>query len=143
MGRIVVGVDDSAEADAALRWALDEARLRQATLEIVHTWVFPAIGEVSGGAVSTLVSDLEQAATALLDRVVDPVVGGDPGVKVERRVLEGAAAGVLVEVAAGADLLVVGSRGRGGFVGLLLGSVAQQCVHHATCPVVVVRQAQE
>ena len=88
---------------------------------------------------NVFVNDLEQAATERLDRVVDSIVGTDPGVKVERRVLEGGAAGVLVDIAAGADLLVVGSRGRGGFAGLLLGSVAQQCVHHATCPVVVVR----
>ena len=143
MGRIVVGVDDSAEAAAALRWALEEARLRNATLEVVHTWVFPAIGEVPGGSVDILVRDLERGAADLLDRVADAIVGTDPGVKVERRVLEGAAAGVLVDAAAEADLLVVGSRGRGGFAGLLLGSVAQQCVHHAKCPVVVVRHAQE
>ena len=143
MGRIVVGVDSSAEAAAALRWALDEARLRHASLEVVHVWVFPTIGELPGGAVNAFVNDLERAATDLLDRVVDPIVGTDPGVEVERRVLEGAAASVLVEAAAGADLLVVGSRGRGGFAGLLLGSVAQQCLHHATCPVVVVRRKDE
>jgi nucleotide-binding universal stress UspA family protein len=142
MGRIVVGVDDSAEATAALRWALAEARLRDDTLELVHTWEFPAIGEVPGGSVDILVHDLEKGAADLLDRVAAAIVGTDPGVKIERRILEGPAAGVLVDAAAEADLLVVGSRGRGGFAGLLLGSVAQRCVHQAKCPVVVVRHAE-
>lgn len=141
MGRIVVGVDDSPQAAAALRWALDEARLRHATLEVVHTWLFPVIGDVAGAAADTLVRDLERAARQLLDHVVDGVAGSDPGVKVERRVVEGGAAMVLIDAAVDAELLVVGSRGRGGFAGLLLGSVAQQCLHHAPCPVVVVRSA--
>lgn len=140
MARIVVGIDDSPAATAALRWALEEARLRQATLEIVHTWVFPAVGELPGGTVDTLVADLERGATAVMDEVVDEVVGAEPGVNVVRRVLEGSAGRILIETAVGADLLVVGSRGRGGFAGLLLGSVAQQCIHHARCPVVVVRE---
>ena len=139
MGRIVVGVDGSPQAAVALRWALDEARLRQATLEVVHAWLFPVVGDVPGAAVDSLARDLERAAGELLDHVVDDVAGSDPAVKVDRRVLEGGAASVLVDVAADADLLVVGSRGRGGFAGLLLGSVAQQCVHHAPCPVVIVQ----
>jgi nucleotide-binding universal stress UspA family protein len=143
MGRIVVGIDGSAEAAAALRWALEEAVLRSAVLEVVHAWVFPTIGELPGGAVSGLITELERAAGELLDRVVGAVVGDDTRVKVERRVLEGSAGKALVEAAAGADLLVVGSRGRGGFAGLLLGSVAQQCVHHAPCPVVVVHRQEE
>ena len=139
MARIVVGVDGSPAAAAALRWALDEAGLRRATLEVVHTWVFPAIDELPGGAVDQLVSDLQRCATDVLDHVVDGIAGANPDVEVVRRVLEGSPGRVLTEIAAGADLLVVGSRGRGGFAGLLLGSVAQQCVHHARCPVVVVR----
>lgn len=139
MARIVVGVDDSPAASAALRWALEEARLRRATLEVVHTWAFPAMSELPGGAVDTLLADLERGATEVLGQVLDEVVGAETRVNVVRRVLQGAPAAILVERASGADLLVVGSRGRGGFVGLLLGSVAQQCVHHAPCPVVVVR----
>ncbi|HVW34181.1 MAG TPA: universal stress protein [Acidimicrobiia bacterium] len=139
MGRIVVGVDASPEAEAALRWAVEEARLRHAIVEVVHAWLFPGVGEVPGRSISIAVSDVEHDATQQLDRIVDAVVGADPEVKVERRVIEGSAAPVLVDAAAGADLLVIGSRGHGGFVGLLLGSVAQQCVHHAPCPVVVVR----
>ncbi|MEW6470874.1 MAG: universal stress protein [Actinomycetota bacterium] len=141
MGHIVVGVDGSPEAAAALRWALGEARLRHATLEAVHAWLFPVVGDVPGAAVDSLARALERAADGLLNQVVDDVAGTDPGVKLERRVVEGAAAAVLIDAAAGADLLVVGSRGRGGFAGLLLGSVAQQCLHHAPCPVVLVRDS--
>lgn len=139
MARIVVGVDDSPEAAAALRWALDEARLRQASLEVVHSWLFPALGDVPGAAAETLTRDLEEGARRLVDEVVAGGIGSDPGIPVERHVREGSAAAVLVDAASGADLLVLGSRGRGGFAGLLLGSVTQQCVHHAPCPVVVVR----
>jgi nucleotide-binding universal stress UspA family protein len=135
----VVGVDGSPQGAAALRWAVDEARLRQATLEVVHAWLFPVVGDVPGAAMDTLARDLERAAGELLDHVVDEVAGTDPGDKLDRRVVEGGAAAVLVDAAAGADLLVVGSRGRGGFAGLLLGSVAQQCLHRAPCPVGVVR----
>jgi nucleotide-binding universal stress UspA family protein len=141
MARIVVGIDDSPAAADALRWALEEARRRGATLEVVHTWTFPIASELPGGEVSRLVTDLERAASEVLDEVLDGIVGDDPEVNVVRRVLEGPPARILIEAAVGADLLVVGSRGRGGFVGLLLGSVAQQCVHHAPCPVVVVRKA--
>lgn len=142
MARIVVGIDESPAATAALRWALEEARLRGATVEVVHCWTFPAIGELPGAALTQLLADLERAATETLDRVVDEVAGPEADVKVVRRVLEGGAGRNLVDTAAGADLLVVGSRGHGGFTGLLLGSVAQQCVHHAPCPVVVVRDDQ-
>ncbi|HUP33419.1 MAG TPA: universal stress protein, partial [Gaiellaceae bacterium] len=70
------------------------------------------------------------------------VVGGrDPGIEVERRVVPEPPVEALLDAAAGADLLVVGSRGRGGFTGLLLGSVGQQVAHHAPCPVVIVRRA--
>jgi nucleotide-binding universal stress UspA family protein len=75
----------------------------------------------------------------LLRQTVAEAASGHPTVRVNEIVMEGGAARSLLEVADGADLLVVGSRGRGGFTGLLLGSVSQQCVHHATCPVVVVR----
>ena len=61
------------------------------------------------------------------------------GVEIDRAVVEGAAAPTLIEAAAGSDLLVLGSRGHGGFAGLLLGSVTQQCAHHAPCPLVIVR----
>jgi nucleotide-binding universal stress UspA family protein len=142
-GLIVVGVDSSEGAKAALRFALEEAKLRQATLRVVHTWQFGYIG-VSGiegfsPVVGADLGDLRHTAALALDAVMHEVVPHSNGVVIERRVSEGAPATVLVDESRLADLLVVGSRGHGGFAGLLLGSVGQQCAHHAACPVVIVR----
>jgi nucleotide-binding universal stress UspA family protein len=138
-GRIVVGVDGSAPAEAALRWALAEARLRGAVCEVVHVWSYPVVADIAGMAAAGVAwPDLEADARRLLEEVIERVRPEAAGVTVETRVAEGTAAGVLIEAARDADLLVVGSRGRGGFVGLLLGSVSQQVAHHAPCPVVIV-----
>jgi nucleotide-binding universal stress UspA family protein len=83
--------------------------------------------------------ELRGAARAALDATLDEAIPDTGDVNVERRVVEGAPAAVLVDESRDADLLVVGSRGRGGFAQLLLGSVSQQCAHHANCPVVIVR----
>lgn len=142
-GLIVVGVDGSEEAKAALRFALDEAELRQATVRVVHSWQFGYIG-VSGiegfsPVVGADLGDLRRRAEVALDALLHEVASAGSGVVVEQHVVEGAPATVLVDESRDADLLVVGSRGHGGFAGLLLGSVSQQCAHHATCPVVIVR----
>jgi nucleotide-binding universal stress UspA family protein len=136
---VVVGVDGSAGANAALRWALAEARLRKAPLRIVHTWRSSYIGGADGftNTLDVDVSDLYRAAEELLEKVIGEVVGVED-VRIERQVVQGSAADVLVGAVAAGDLLVVGSRAHGGFAGLLLGSVSQQCVHHAPCTVVVV-----
>jgi nucleotide-binding universal stress UspA family protein len=143
MGVIVVGVDNSEGAKAALRFALEEARLRQATLRIVHAWQFGYIGATGlEGALPAMGGELEdfrQGAAAALDETLREVGAETDGVTIERRVDQGTAAGVLVEESRRADLLVVGSRGHGGFAQLLLGSVSQQCAQHAFCPVVIVR----
>jgi nucleotide-binding universal stress UspA family protein len=143
MGVIVVGVDHSAGAEEALRFAFEEAQLRQVTLRAVHAWQFGYIGAPSlEGAVAVLGAELDEhrsAAGAVLDAMVREAIPDAGEVEIERRVMEGAAAAVLVEESRGADLLVVGSRGHGGFAQLLLGSVSQQCAHHAECPVVIVR----
>ncbi len=139
--RIVVGVDGSDESVASLRWALDEALLRNATVEVVHAWHYPYSGytDITGMAAGVLDrDDLEQAARAELDHAIEKAGATTAGVPIEPVLVEGSAAGRLIEAAAGADLLVLGSRGRGGFAGLLLGSVSQQCSHHAPCPIVVV-----
>ncbi len=141
-GLIVVGVDSSDGAKAALRFALMEAKLRQATLRVVHTWRFGYIG-VSGiegfsPVVGADLGDLRRTAEVALDAVMHEVAPDADGVVIERRVSEGAPATVLVDESRQADLLVVGSRGHGGFAGLLLGSVSQQCAQHAACPVVIV-----
>jgi len=147
---IVVGVDGSAGGAEALRWAVAEARLRKAPLRVVHAWTYGYTGMPLGGfaamggfdsyvSIGIDVIDLQRAAEHLIERTTEEVAGGVEGIEVERQIVEGAAAQVLIGASVGADLLVVGSRGHGGFVGLMLGSVSQQCVHHAPCPVVVVR----
>lgn len=145
---VVVGVDGSAGAREALRWALAEARLRKSPLRAVHAWMFGYVGgsvegyPYWGGSLGSYTSlgvdleDLHRAAEDLLERALAEVEA--EGVEIERQVVQGPAAEVLVNAAAPGDLLVVGSRGHGGFADLLLGSVSQQCVHHAPCPVVVV-----
>ena len=138
MARIVVGVDDSPGGRAALSWALDEAALRHATLEVVHAWRMP----LSEGWNSEWPADeawFREEAGKLVARLIDECRDPASTVEIEQVPLkcEGPAFGLL-EQSRSADLLVVGSRGRGGFKGLLLGSVSTQCVHHATCPVVVI-----
>jgi len=112
MGVIVVGVDHSAGAKAALRFALEEARVRHATLRVVHAWEFGFIGATGfEGALPVLGGELEEyrkAAAAALDETLKEVVADTDGVKIERRVDQGEAAAVLVEESRSADLLVVG-----------------------------------
>ena len=132
---IVVGIDHTVAAKAALRFALEEARFRQARLLAVHA--IDPFGSYPSLAVD--VSVVQRAAEKLLEDVTGAVNGEADDVEIERRVVEGAAGAVLVAESRGADLLVVGSRGQARLAGLLLGSVSQQCAHHAACPVVIVR----
>lgn len=133
--RVVVGVDASPAAKEALAWAAHYARLSGARLDVVHAWrlgdEYAWVQELPPPAPRTAVAQAE------LQKMVDEVVGF--GVDAEVRVVEGHAAKVLVHQADGALLLVVGSRGHGGFEGLLLGSVSAQCAAHSPCSVVVVR----
>ncbi len=139
MRSIVVGVDGSEESKAALRWALDEGRLRGARVRALYAWSFPPMATSWGyvGPAAIDLGALQREAGERLDSVI--AEAKTEGVDVEHAVVQGSAAQVLVEAAADADLLVVGSRGHGGFAGLLLGSVSQQCAHHARCPVVIIR----
>ncbi len=143
MAMIVVGVDGSDSAQAALRFAVQEARLRGAGVRAVMGvyLLTMAYGEMSGWGPSgpgVDPTELEEGARAALDRAVDAL--GEPAdVQVERVVDFGQPAQVLIDEARDADLLVVGSRGHGGFAGLVLGSVSHQCAMHASCPVVIVR----
>ena len=141
---IIVGVDTSAGAMKALRFALEEARLRNTPLRVVHSWRYGYIGGSGLQAYPALVgaglNEAREAAEADLDAMLKHVVREAVSeVQIERRVVEGAPASVLVEESRSSELLVVGSRGLGGFSGLLLGSVSQQCAQHAACPVVIVR----
>jgi nucleotide-binding universal stress UspA family protein len=134
--RIVVGIDGSLPSCDALRWAADEANLRGVTLEVVHAWTVPPLDLYASSTVSPELC--EHAAQRVLDAAVVRVGRTPEDPPVEKRLVMGTASDVLVDASRDADLLVVGSHGRGGLAGLLLGSVSQQVLHHARCPVVVV-----
>ena len=140
-GFIVVGIDGSESARLAARWAAGEAELRHVSLELVSAWDMPAYGFSFGAAanIDDMLKALRMAAESRLAEAIDEVRAVSSGIDVSTNVVEGQAAAVLVEAARGADLLVVGSRGLGGFRDLLLGSVSEQCANHAACPVVIVR----
>jgi nucleotide-binding universal stress UspA family protein len=153
MGAIVVGVDGSEGSLAALRWALAEARLRGSSVRAVHAYQSPPLsatevgmGIAGGIGVPAMYTDhseqLRQAIETEARNVIEQSLRGVAtdsfeGLEIERAPVEGPAAQTLIEAGRGAELLVVGSRGRGGFVGLLLGSVSQQCALHPPCPVVI------
>jgi nucleotide-binding universal stress UspA family protein len=137
---IVVGVDGSDGAREALRFALEEARLRGAAVRAVAAWQVP-VAAYGGALVSpdpALVDQLAAEARSAVERALADAGDLAADADVDTVVREGAPAQVLLEEADDAVLLVVGSRGLGGFRGLLLGSVSQQCAHHAPCPVVIV-----
>jgi nucleotide-binding universal stress UspA family protein len=134
--RIVVGVDGFESSTAALRWAIHQAKLTGAVVEAVTAWHIP-VG--TGWAPPPDWPDYQDDARSVLCEAIAEMCAIDPDVQVCPRVVEGRAGQVLVEAAEGAELLVVGSRGHGGFAEALLGSVGQYCVHHAPCPVVIMR----
>jgi nucleotide-binding universal stress UspA family protein len=135
-GKIVVGVDASPGSVRALRWAYEEAALRRMSVEIVNVWHYPYTGGMAVYAIPE--KEFELGAQQVVHRTLDEAGPSPEGVTVDTLIVRGGAAQCLLELAGAADLLVVGSRGHGGFAGLLLGSVSQQCAHHSPCPVVVV-----
>ena len=140
--RVVVGVDGSASSREALRWTLRQAELTGASVDAVMVWEYPAPVGGWGMAPMGMIDNSDFgsiAAKALQDAVEQAVGGAGSDVPIRRLVLEGNPARVLIDVSQDADLLVVGTRGHGGFAGLMLGSVSTHCVHHASCPVVVIR----
>jgi nucleotide-binding universal stress UspA family protein len=145
MSTIVVGVDGSPGALDALRFALSEARLRGAEVRAIAAWQIPAVAYAGGYGPgdSEVWNNLEQAARDRLGRALEEARDLAADVETDTVVREGLPAQVLLEEAHDADLLVVGSRGLGGFRGLLLGSVGQQCAHHAPCPLVIVPHARD
>jgi nucleotide-binding universal stress UspA family protein len=146
-GRIVVGVDGSETGRSALRFAAGEARLRNATLVAAHAWQFTApvaVGttDVMAMPVQNLGAELaadRELAERLLDEAIEDALGPSPDVEVERLLVEDAPGDGLVAAAKDADLLVVGSRGRGSLAAAVLGSVSHHAVQHSPCPVVIVR----
>ena len=142
INRIVVGVDGSDSSREALRWAYDEAAHHGASITAVSCWHPPALPMTPPyGSIPPegYVSQPKQDALDLLERFVADLDVREPAVDVRTSVEEGNPAKVLIERSVEADLVVVGSRGHGGFKGMLLGSVSQHLVAHAECPVVVVR----
>ena len=143
--RIVVGVDGSITARLATRWAAQEARFRGAKLELVSAWDMPSYTYGFGYAVVTdeLLKDLAGGAEGNLATAAQEARAEAADVEVQTSAVRGQAARVLLDTSKDAVLLVVGSRGLGGFRELLLGSVSQQCAHYSTCPVVIVRHMHE
>jgi len=137
--RIVVGVDGSAPSKAALAWAIGQAGLTGAVVEAVIAWESPAFA-----GYPDLMPDndwQEELAGHIVGDTVAEVAGSTGPVVIKNKIMKGNAAEVLLAESSGADLLVVGNRGFGGLAGALLGSTGQHCVHHATCPVVVIRES--
>ncbi len=138
--RIVVGVDGSDTSRKALTWAYDEAGHHGASLVVVTTWQPPTLPLYGSVPPEEYGDQPRKEALELLERFTSELVPKDPAVDIRTSVEEGKIpATVLIERSMDADLVVVGSRGHGGFVGMLLGSVSQHIVAHAECPVVVVR----
>jgi nucleotide-binding universal stress UspA family protein len=138
--RVIVGVDGSPESVEALGWAAQYAAATGASITAVHAWHYPASRPVPAGRPPQAITDEVRAMMQeSLDLALTQVFGTTKPEKVGTKVAYGHPAMVLVDESAGADLLVVGSRGHGAFHGMLLGSVSIHCVTTATCPVVVVR----
>lgn len=143
----MVGVDGSDASRDALRWAAEEARLRFAPLVALYAWSFvqpqpigdPGMLAVPAGDLAGQLSAESDAAQIGLDQAVEESLGAEPGVEVERKLVEGDAGEALVAASKDAELVVVGSHGRSGFKAALLGSVSRHVVDHAACPVVVVK----
>jgi nucleotide-binding universal stress UspA family protein len=135
--RVVVGIDGSTTADAALRWALEEARSRGATLEVVHAWHMPFVAPYPYMATACDADSFEKIARDTLDDAIRRA-GPAAGDEISKLTSLSGPASLILDVAKGADLIVVGSRGLGSVKGALLGSVSHQVTLHATCPVVVI-----
>ena len=144
-GRIVVGIDGSPESSAALRWAVEEAKLRDARVEAVHVWNYiPMTTAADSGLVpmswtdsAEMVDATHDAASRAAAQEVEGVLGAGHDVTIS--LVQGDASEALLETAKAADLLVVGNRGRGAIKELLLGSTSGRIADHAPCPVVIVR----
>jgi nucleotide-binding universal stress UspA family protein len=136
--RIVVGIDGSPVARLALEFAIDEARLHKASLYV--TYAYPAMaGALTGSTGKDYYEQVESEARELLQGLVAAAPSTE-GVEVEWVAVPGNPSEVLIEASRDAVMLVVGSRGGGGFLGLIMGSVSTQCVHYSHCPVLVVRE---
>lgn len=139
--QVVVGVDGSAASQAALRWAVDEARLRGASVTVIYAWQLPLeYGMYEGMVIADgAPEELEKAADRFAHDTVAAVVGEDESVPITVSLRHGTPSKVLAEASRDADLIVVGAEGHNAFTGMLLGSVSLHLVHHAACPITIVR----
>lgn len=135
--RVVVGVDGSEPSKAALRWGIKQAKLIGGVVDAVIVWRYPAsyawTPEIGAA------ERLRDTASTTLDKTLAEIVAVDESVAVRPVVGQGHPAQVLIDAADGAEMLVVGNRGHTTFSGALIGPISERCVHHASCPVVVVR----
>ncbi len=141
-GRIVVGVDGSTASSAALVEAFREASLQRIGLTVMHAWTGPGGFDVPGSELhwEHLARDTEDEELRMMAEQLAGLREEFPDVDVAQRLTEGGAVHALADASRGATLVVVGSRGRGGFASLLLGSVSHGVLHRAHCPVMVVRE---
>lgn len=139
-GSIVAGYDGSAEAADAVRWAAGHAQLRGFALHVVHCSIWPLLTRNLGPVPGVADSGLERSAEAILEDGVKHARAAAPGLLVEGTLLHGLPASHLAMIASGGEMIVVGSRGLGGFLGLLVGSVSLELAATADCPVAVIRQ---
>lgn len=140
---VVVGVDGSGSSSDAIRWAVDEALLRKTKVQAVYAWQSPLVTGFQSIPPDLLDTEaLDRHAREIVEAAVVEAGNVSGDVDIESRAIEGLPAKVLIEASRDAELLVLGSRGYGGFHEFLVGSVGQQCVQHAVCPVVIVRPGQ-
>jgi nucleotide-binding universal stress UspA family protein len=140
--RIVVGIDGSPESIGALRFAITEAEFRHAVVHVVSAFSYPHLTLlVPLGPEPPTPEQLQRDTSETIDRAIAEVAATGAGigeVEFRRDPVDDGPAAALLAAAKGAELLVVGARGRGGFAGLRLGSVSQQCAQHSPCPIVIV-----
>lgn len=137
-GRIVVGVDGSEPSKQALRWAAFVASTTGASIDAVASWRLNAFASGPAMIERPAEWDRTKEITAMLAATLTDVFADNPPARLNSVVREGVAAKVLIEASDGARMLLVGNRGHGGFVGLMLGSVSTACAAHASCPVMVI-----
>jgi nucleotide-binding universal stress UspA family protein len=142
-GPVVVGVDGSPASRRALEWAVREAAAKGTKVLAISAYRIPSLVSAAPYAAwsPALKEELADEANKVLSRLIWATAETHPEVEIEAKVVEGLPADVLIETSERASALVVGSRGHGGLVGSLLGSVSNRCVAHAHCPVVVVGPA--